>query len=420
MTIDRRNGQHPRTVADIHEAEFFIRQFHRELERTDSLYARLTSVRKEIAETGTYTHTPEELSYGAKLAWRNSARCIGRLYWQSLLVRDRRQVTRAEDVAAECAEHLRLASGGGRLRPVITVFGQDDLQGPPVLIWNDQLIRYAGYPQLGTGTGDPRSLGITWLAMRLGWRGRGGRFDVLPLIVQARGEGLRFFELDPRDVLQVAIRHPALPWFEELDLRWYAVPAIANMSLRIGGLSYSAAPFNGWYMGTEIGVRNLCDSDRYNVLPEVGRRLGLDTSSDRTLWRDQALVEVNRAVLHSFDSAGVTITDHHTESHRFLQHLAREEIAGRSCPADWSWIVPPMSGALTPVFHRYYDEDQPRPDFHLDDSARQRAQGIGAVPGCRCVGASEAHPAAGSAQQPGRLDHSPGEEGRGVPLDVDT
>ena len=28
----------------------------------------------------------------------------------------------------------------------------------------------------------------------------------------------------------------------------------------------------------------------------------------------------------------------------------------RITPADWSWIVPPVSGGLTPVYHRYYDE----------------------------------------------------------------
>jgi len=38
--------------------------------------------------------------------------------------------------------------------------------------------------------------------------------------------------------------------------------------------------------------------------------------------------------------------------------VEREERAGRSCPADWSWIVPPVSGGLTPVFHRYYDAPQ--------------------------------------------------------------
>ena len=48
------------------------------------------------------------------------------------------------------------------------------------------------------------------------------------------------------------------------------------------------------------------------------------------------LVELNVAVLHSFDAAGVTIADHHTGSRRFLTHLAREERAGRITPADWS------------------------------------------------------------------------------------
>ncbi|GAA0447880.1 nitric oxide synthase oxygenase [Streptomyces sp. NPDC046215] len=378
---DRQGGGGARRVVDLGEAEGFVRQYHREVGRTDLLYPRLAEVRREIDKTGTYRHTAEELAFGARVAWRNSARCIGRLYWRSLQVRDRRHVTDAAEVAAECFAHLRTATNGGRIRPVLTVFGPDDAAGPPVLIWNEQLVRYAGHQKFDGGyTGDPRGYGIAELAVRLGWQPSGGPCDVLPLLIETRHEGLRMFEIPPEDVLEVPIVHPSLDWFAGLGLRWYAVPAISHMRLRIGGVSYSAAPFNGWYMGTEIGVRNLSDADRYDILPEVGRRLGLDTSSDRTLWRDQALVEVNRAVLHSFDSAEVTISDHHTESERFLRHLAREELAGRSCPADWSWIVPPMSGALTPVFHRYYDEDRPRPDFHLDEPARLRARGISPQP----------------------------------------
>jgi nitric-oxide synthase, bacterial len=377
-----RGGMRPgNCVVDSGEAEAFIRGYHQELGRTDLLWPRLAEVRGQIEETGTYTHTPEELAFGARVAWRNSARCIGRLYWRSLVVRDRRHVTDAAGVAAECAAHLRTATNAGRVRPVITIFGQDDAAGQPVLIWNEQLVRYAGHLRFEGGyTGDPRGYGLAELATRLGWQPPGGPFDVLPLVIETRQQGLRLFEIPREDIREVPIVHPTLGWFADLGLRWYAVPAISNMRLRVGGISYSAAPFNGWYMGTEIGVRNLCDTDRYHILPEVGRRLGLDTSSDRTLWRDQALVEVNRAVLHSFDSAGVTITDHHTESGRFLKHLAREELAGRACPADWSWIVPPMSGALTPVFHRYYDEDRSRPDFHLDEAARLRAEGINPRP----------------------------------------
>jgi len=158
-----------------------------------------------------------------------------------------------------------------------------------------------------------------------------------------------------------------------LGMRWHAVPVISNNRLVIGGVSYPAAPFNGWYMGTEIGARNLGDNDRYDLVPTVAEGMGLDTSDEATLWRDRALVEINRAVLHSFRANGVTISDHHTESRRFLTHLEREERAGRSCPADWSWIVPPMSGSQTPVFHRYYDAENRVPNFFADDEAARRA-----------------------------------------------
>jgi nitric oxide synthase oxygenase domain/subunit len=32
-----------------------------------------------------------------------------------------------------------------------------------------------------------------------------------------------------------------------------------------GGIQFPAAPFNGWYMGTEVGSRDLCDPQRYNI-----------------------------------------------------------------------------------------------------------------------------------------------------------
>lgn len=67
---------------------------------------------------------------------------------------------------------------------------------------------------------------------------------------------------------------PRLEWFSELGLRWHALPAVANLLLEIGGLEFPAAPFNGWYMGTEIGSRNLCDRHRYDVLPVSPRPPG--------------------------------------------------------------------------------------------------------------------------------------------------
>lgn len=35
-----------------------------------------------------------------------------------------------------------------------------------------------------------------------------------------------------------------------------------------------------------------------------------------------------------------------------MKHLENEQKARGGCPADWAWIVPPISGSLTPVFHQ--------------------------------------------------------------------
>jgi nitric-oxide synthase len=351
-------------AVDPAEAEAFVRQVHAELPTLGPVADRVAEVRREIARSGTYRHTVTELEHGARTAWRNSARCIGRLYWRSLVVRDARHVTSAEGMVAECVEHLRFATNGGRVRPTITVFPQAAPDGTGPRILGDQLIRYAGYRGPAGVIGDPSQVAATDRAMALGWAdGQRSAFDVLPLIVQNSGGALLMAEL-PRDaVLEVELAHPDLRWFADLGLRWHAVPAIARMPLEVGGIVYTAAPFNGWYLGTEIGARNLADADRYDRLPEIARRMGLDTTSDRTMWKDRALIELNVAVLHSFDRAGVTVADHHSESERFLTHLAREEAAGRVCPADWSWIVPPISGSATAVFHRYYDEGVAGPRF---------------------------------------------------------
>jgi nitric-oxide synthase len=346
-------------------AEEFLALYQAENPAAAPIGPRVAEVRAQIERYGTYAHTTSELTFGARVAWRNSSRCIGRLYWRSLRVRDRRHVTSADQVAAESFAHLWEATNGGRVRPTLTVFAPTTPERPGPRIWNEQLIRYAGYRQSnGMVIGDPRYADFTGAVRNLGWPGGPGTpFDVLPLVVQVPGERPRLFDL-PRDaVLEVPLSHPRFPWFAELGLRWHAVPAISNMCLEIGGICYPAAPFNGWYMGTEIGARNLADLHRYDVVPVVARQLGLDTTTERSLWRDQVLVEVNIAVLHSFDAAGVTIADHHTESRRFLTHLAREQRAGRITPADWSWIVPPISGAATPVFHRYYDNADLRPNY---------------------------------------------------------
>jgi nitric-oxide synthase, bacterial len=355
-------------AVDPEAATEFLTQFYAETSPPMPFGSRLRQVRREIAATGCYQHTSAELTFGARVAWRNSARCIGRLYWNSLHIRDRREIRKPAEVGTECIEHLREATRGGRIRSTITIFAPDRPDNPGPRIHNDQLIRYAGHSMpSGEVRGDRRYRELTDRAVELGWPRPDppGRFDVLPLLVSQGGTEPEIVELPSDAVLEVPLVHPDHKWFAQLRLRWHAVPAISNMPLIIGGVTYPATPFNGWYLGTEIGARNLTDADRYNLLPVIAQGLGLDTASERTMWRDRALVELVHAVQHSFDVAGVTMADHHTESERFLLHVSREQNAGRRCPAEWSWIVPPVSGGLTQVYHRYYDDPDPetRPAF---------------------------------------------------------
>jgi len=359
----------PAAPVDPGEAEDFLRQCYVENPRLGPVEPRLAIVRAQIAATGTYVHTTDELAYGAKMAWRNASRCIGRLYWRSLVVLDRRRARTADEIFSLIVNHLQTA-GTAAIRPVISVFAAAQPGQPFARIWNEQLIRYAGYRNAdGCPVGDPRTVTFTAAMRGYGWQGKGEQFDVLPLAIETPAEGVRLYDLPERAIREVPLTHPEFGWFAELGLRWHAVPAISNMRLTIGGVHYPLAPFNGWYMGSEVGARNLADTDRYDMLPTVAARMGLDTSRESTLWRDRALVELNRAVLWSFEQAGVKMTDHHTESQRFIAHLRNEERAGRPVPADWTWIVPPISGGLTPVFHRYYEEMDLRPSFYLDDDA---------------------------------------------------
>lgn len=322
---------------DPHSIARRARAFLQLLHEEHGLPLRLSQVDHELAESGSYRLTFAELEWGARVAWRQSARCIGRLVWESLVVRDLRHLSSLEDVYQACLDHLIFSTNKGRIIPTISVFAPD---GPRIL--NSQLVRYAD---------DPEQAPFVNKLQEWGWRPSGEPFQLLPLVIEWPGQERLIRPLPEAAVLQVPLTHSEIPAFEQLGLRWHALPAMADRVLEIGGQLYPCAPFSGWYMGTEIGSRDLGDEQRYNVLPALAKAMGLDTSSDRTLWRDRALVELNRAVLESFERHGVTIVDHHTASRQFLRHLESEAAKNRPVSADWSWIVPPLSASATGVFH---------------------------------------------------------------------
>ncbi|KAG0723989.1 Nitric oxide synthase [Chionoecetes opilio] len=379
----------------------------------------------EVKERGTYDLTQTELVYGAKLAWRNAPRCIGRIQWSKLQicvqpwppqspcpggapVFDARYVTTASGMFEAICNHMKYGTNKGNIRSAITIFPQRTDGKHDFKVWNGQLLSYAGYKKEdGSVLGDPGSVefteGVEYLVplrhrradrsrekerrhliqaatellgcvllqvcQRLGWRGKGERWDVLPLVLSANGHDPEWFDIPPDLILIVRITHPEYKWFGELDLQWFGLPAVSGLMFDCGGLEFPAAPFNGWYMVSEIGTRDLCDPHRLNILGAVGKKMGLDTQNFASLWKDKALVEVNIAVIHSFQSANVTIVDHHSAAESFMKHFENEQKLRGGCPGDWVWIVPPLSGSITPVFHQEMSLYLLKPSYEYQDPA---------------------------------------------------
>ena len=354
-------------------ASEFLNLYYEESNRP-YLNKRLIEVEKEISKTGTYTQTNDEIEFGATVAWRNSNRCIGRLFWKSLKILDCRKVSNAAEVKKAIFNHLEMAFGNGKLKPILTLFPPENAKGiPPFRFWNSQLIRYAAYRLNGTIVGDPAQLEFTEKCLELGWKGRGSEFDVLPIVFQFDGKNPEFFEIPSHLIKEVPIFHPDLPWFSQLNLKWNVLPVISDMVLEIGGILYPTAPFNGWYMVTEIGSRNLGDVDRYNKLPEIAEKMGLNIAGKDMFWKDRALVELNYAVKCSFEKEGISLTDHHEASEQFMKFIGQERKQSRKVMADWSWIVPPNAASTLQVFHTNFENKVLSPNFYYNTPVWKKA-----------------------------------------------
>jgi len=353
-------------IPPAEQAEQFLREFDAECPGRCQLPERIQQAQDELADSGVWNMTAEELGFAARVAWRNAERCVGRLYWNGLHLRDCRHMTEPAQMAEAMFEHLRFAWNGGDLRPAITVFspGTRDVPGPR--LWNPQLLRYAGYRlRSGKQIGDPAQNAVTEKIRQLGWEPDGTDFQLLPLVIQTAEHGPQMFELPPDCRPEVRLTHPRHNWLQERALKWYAIPAVSDMALDAGGVMYRLIPFNGWYLNTEIAARNLTDTNRYNLLPEIAERMGLDISSERTLWRDQAMLMLHEAVLHSFDRAGVKIADHHSVCHEFLEFCRNEQAAGREPTGKWMWLVPPFSSSATILYQEPFRDRAWKPAYCL-------------------------------------------------------
>ncbi|KAL8798680.1 MAG: hypothetical protein Q9182_006466 [Xanthomendoza sp. 2 TL-2023] len=289
-------------------------------------------------------------------------------------------------MARELVRSMREAFNGGNVLPT----------GP--IIWNHQFLEFAGYEmEDGSILGDPNSVALTKAITELGWEPpiSRTRWDLLPLVVMADGDVPAMIEVPSELAKLVEIRHPRYgAEFEKLDLKWVAFPALTRLGFDIGGVQYTAAPFIGWFMDAEIGVRDLADTFRYNALPEVAQALGLvgETTAEAAEGLDdlpeyerlsilsRSQQELTYAVHWSYQQAKVSMSDTFTASMKWCRYDdAFKAKNGFRLPADPYWLAPPQ-GSIVPVWHRGGAPNyQPKPMIsrHVQDplNAWQREKG---------------------------------------------
>ena len=288
----------------------------------------------------------DTLTWIARHAWRMADRCVGRSGWKSLIVRDRTGLTDPDEIVADLEEHLRLTTNGGRIRPLASIYH------PSIRFRAEQLIRYAG---------DPQYAGYAATCRRLGWRGNGDPFDILPVIFELPDGTLHLASLDRNVILEVPILHPTLSVVRQAGLRWHAAPVISNMLLRNDGRHWPCV-FGGWYATDEIAGRDLAPERRFNLLPMVAETLGLSRDPHvEPLWKDLALAELHRAVVDSFRKAGVMFSTPQQEANRFRRHVDREHAVGRPTPTDRTWLMPATNPVLCST-DEIAEYDAPEPD----------------------------------------------------------
>ncbi|CAJ1387025.1 unnamed protein product [Effrenium voratum] len=157
----------------LREAKEFQELFHREQgSPAGQLELRMAEIEAEVASTGTYTHTSQELQVGVRVGWRNAPKCANRKFWNTLEVLDRRSVTTNQGMFEACLEHLTRTARDGAGRAYVSVFpAQHPVTGCGPRVWSDQLIRFAGFQESGEIVGDPANLDFTTMVQtHFGWK----------------------------------------------------------------------------------------------------------------------------------------------------------------------------------------------------------------------------------------------------------
>ena len=270
-------------------------------------------------------------------------------------------------MAQEIISGIEKAFGNGVITPTVFMFPPRQVGKRGPMLWNGQIFAFAGYrTKDGSTLGDPANIDLTEAITHLGWKPPKERsnWDLLPIVTMAEDDVPVVTELPPNLKRVVQIQHPKFQdEFKALDMKWVIAPALSRLGFDIGGVQYTASPFMGWFMDGEIGVRNLGDTFRYNMLPKVANALrlhGRDEDVDlddlpefeRLAALSRAQAELNYAVTWSYMQSKISIVDALTASAKWTQfddEHRREK--GYRLPADPYWLMAPH-GSIIPVWHR--------------------------------------------------------------------
>jgi nitric-oxide synthase len=270
------------------QAKDFLKQYYADTTNHEkpekNIKERQAEVLAELREKKTYNLTSDELRWGARMAWRNAPRCPARVIWKKLHVFDQRHIDNTDDMFKAIMEHLDFSNNGGNIRPAITLFRQRLPGEKDLRVWNGLITGFAAYEQEdGSIIGDPSSLGLTKFCQKLGWKGKGGMFDFLPMLLSGTDGIPHYYEIPEKYLMRVKIQHPTNTGINSMNLEWFGLPGVSSMMFESGGIQFPAAPFAGWYQGSEVASRDLLDPQRYNLLEPLGLAMGLDMSSNTTV-----------------------------------------------------------------------------------------------------------------------------------------
>lgn len=313
-------------------------------------------------------HTSEELERRLKLAWLNSDRCIGRLFFNQLCVLDYREARTDEEIRDGLLTHLATAKNEPyrSIKPVASVFD------PSVKIINSELLEYAGWQDGSEVIGDRKNLQLTALAEANGWHPKRGQYTLLPLMWH-KGDGEMTVAPIPEQYNGQSIRQeielehpdPSKTWLNDMRLRWFWGPFISDRRVFMDGQSYTA-PFSGYYQHEEI-ARDLLEPSRYALLEKIGEQMcrGWDIDLQRSDgWKHEVATLVNTMVEYSYQRDRVQTVSSIASSKQFVRLMEDMRELDFPLPHDYGWIRSSMPAFQTEHYHHAYPVQNVDPPLH--------------------------------------------------------